>query len=543
MADKKTITPYGNGSNKDAYSLTYWRMRPSWNLYLDLYEPLTNNVSSVAGQGGAPTVAATKGSLSQFLFKYKSEDAEEYSSRLQRVAQVNFLEYIVQYWSAILFSSPLQFSYNDSVKDKLDAFIANCNGRGDTLEDYARDVIVPSTFIYGITDLVVDMPKTNGETITLDTEAEYQPYCYVVPPLNRLDWQIDKTSGRYCRYRSYDIINTQIQPQMGVTDVCQYQDWTDKEVASYDTSGSETSSITNPYGFIPIVPFTFKSSLRFFDDAIGISLVKDIAPLQRLMINILSLIMDWQEQTNFALRYMIQDVDGGYDDDTDAPVEGDGVEMSSKRVVKMRGKGSSIGIMTPDPAGANNMQTWLGQLVDMMFMAAGLPTDIGENKTHQSGVTVRANYSKILNTATIISKTLAKHLKKTLEYSLKVQGLSDKEIAEADVQVIWHPNYSFQSFGQAVEELIALKSVMADIAPSAVAAFSKMTMASRISSSEEYEESIKETDEWVEKQKNPPEVDPITGVDGGATGETKPPTVPSTLDAEDEVTTENQKND
>ncbi len=461
MADTKKFDP-------NSYSVAYWRMRNQWTDSLNLYEPLPET-------------------LSRYLHRYSSEDNKDFAERVKRLAQVNFTEYVVQFWNSMLFSSKPEIKCADSCKDDVDAFVNDCNGFGDTLMEYARDVIAPTSFLYGICDVVVDLPSTSQDLITLADEQSLglkNPYCYVIPPLNRIQWGLNNNK-HYNMYTSYDIINTQISASMGIKDEKQYQRWTDETVEQFDAMGNVTSQKANPYGFIPIVPVLYRNSQRFFSDKIGISLVKDVVPIQKLIINLISLIFDYHEQSNFAHRILIQDTTDGNIDN--APTQQEAQAMSNHRMSMLYGSGSDLKIMVPDPAGVESMHGLLRLLVELLFLACGMPSDYGQNKTHQSEGTVRANGAKVFNSLGVMARQYEKAFKKIIETMLLVKGYTPEEVRAAQITVRWDTNFSYAPFSQTIEELAALKAAIGDISPTALKEMVKRTLSPKLSDAIEWD--------------------------------------------------------
>ncbi len=457
------------------YSVAYWRLRPSWTDALNLYEPLPET-------------------LSQYLFRYKSEDNQEFAERVKRLAQVNFVQYVIDYWVSMLFSTSAKIDSSDKSKDDVQRFISDCNGQGDTLFEYTRDIIAPTSFLFGVGDVVVDLPEMGESLVTQADEAELgfkNPYCYVIPPLNRTQWELDDRRN-YKSFVSSDVINKQISASMNISDTKQYQRWTIETVIKYDDSGKEMEKKNNPYGFIPIVPVLYRNSQRFFADKIGISLVKDVVPIQKLILNLISLIFDYHEQTNFTQRYIVQDMADGAADN--APTQQEAMEMSNHRLTMLWGAGSKLGALTPDPAGVESMQGLLRQMVELLFLSCGLPSDLGENKTHQTEGTVRSNYSKLYNTLGNMARQFEKALRRIIETALRVQGYSDADIAEAKVTVQWDTNFSYQPFLSSIEELTALKAVMQDLSETAVKEFAKKTISAKLGNTAKWEEISEEID-------------------------------------------------
>jgi hypothetical protein len=160
--------------NLTEYATTYSQLRPFWIDCLNLKEPLP-------------------GTLTQYLCKYTKEDDIEFSERVKRLAQLNLVDIISDIYLSMLFSTTVQID-SENHQDEVDAFVANCNAQGDGLVDWFREVVGPNALTYGVCDVFVDLPSAKTDIASLDQQRQAgvdQPYCYVVPPLNRVNWTLD----------------------------------------------------------------------------------------------------------------------------------------------------------------------------------------------------------------------------------------------------------------------------------------------------------------------------------------------------------------
>ena len=467
--------------NKTSHSVAYWQMRTQWIDALNLKEPLP-------------------GTLARYLYKYPREDDDEFAERLKRLAQVNFVDAVIEFYCAMLFSTNVQIA-SEKYPDEVKSFAADCTGQGDSLVDYFRDMVAPNAFLYGITDVFVDLPAAMDAPISLQAQRESgidQPYCYIVPALNRTRWDIG-TDGSYSMYVSEDVINTQVAAQMGIQDPRQRQEWTEEtewradKVTVTEKEGAkkpkQISETPNPFGLIPAVSVTPLASMRFFNDRIGVSLVKDIVPLQKLVLNLMSLLMDAQENSNFAQRYIIQDTSNG----DMPPEEGELKEAGPKRGVVLYGANSKFGIASPDASGAEAMRMYLNDIIDRIYQSAFIEAGTDQNKTHQSAQTIRSNNARLYNRLSKISKNLEKSMKRVVEMSLRVRGIDPKE---AKVSVQWDTNFSYEAFVSALEELSLLRETAGDISTTLVKEFVKKTVGPEVYNSGKIDEIMAEIDKW-----------------------------------------------
>jgi hypothetical protein len=451
------------------YNTAYWSLRQFWTDCINLAEPLPNT-------------------LAAYLRQYAKEDPDEFAQRVKRIAQINFLDITIDFFVSMLFSTDVQIG-SANYKDEVKRFVSSCNLQGDSLIEYFREVVAPGAFLYGSVDLFCDLPSVSVDVVS---QAQAQqaglnaPYCYVVPPINRVAWNLDD-SRNYTYYQSEDVINTQVSGGFDLRDKHQFNSWTNAEVAVFDADGKEITTRINPFGFIPAVTVIPLPSKRFHSDRIGKSLVQDVVPLQKLVLNLYSLILDYHEQSNFAQRVIIQDTDNG----EEPPEEGELREQGPRRGITLRGKGTKFQMLSPDPAGVQAMCEFLRQVMDMTFRSVFLPPDMNSAKTHQTGQTIRNNQAQLYNRLTQFCRHFEKAMKSTIEMALRVQGIDP---IAAGVTVQWDTNFSYEAFISNVEQLIALREALQDLSPTAVKEYAKKVISPQLYNCGKMEAIVKEID-------------------------------------------------
>jgi hypothetical protein len=485
-----------SNSQVKSQSVAYWYFRPFWTDCLNLYEPMPS-------------------SLAMYLRKYEKEEDIEFANRCSSLAQINMIYLIVEATISMIFSTNIDIKSKQH-QDVVDAFVKNCTPQGDRLTDFLREQLAPSAFAYGLTDIVVDMPEDKADKLSVQQAKakKLAPYCYLIPPLNRYNWSVD-SNGHFDMYRSEDILNTEIQGNLqlagSATERKEYQVWTTDTVERYDSDGNQTSSKPNPYGFIPIVTCApVSKSLRYPNERLGRSLIQDVIPLQKLIINVMSLIYDFHESSNFPFRVLKQDTTNG----DEPPTEEEISEQGNKRGFILRGEGSDYKIVSPDPAGVNAMLEYLQQLIERCYQQVMMPSDANVNKTHQSGNSIRSNMAVLFNKLTTYTRRMEKTVKEIVDMALRVQGIDP---VEADVRVDWDTNFSYESFTNAQQQLSMVIQNLSDISPTAVAEFCKKVMGPQMFGSPMLEKVYKEFDAYAKK--------PIPVQNAADDPDTKPQTV------------------
>src|SRR5581483_10946304 len=103
--------------------------------------------------------------LAQFLNRYMKEDNDEFLQRVKRLCQVNFVDLILAAYNSMIFSTNVRIS-SASHQDEVQSFVQSCNQQGDTLMDWFREFVAPQAMLYGVCDVMVDLPRVQGEVLT-----------------------------------------------------------------------------------------------------------------------------------------------------------------------------------------------------------------------------------------------------------------------------------------------------------------------------------------------------------------------------------------
>lgn len=468
-------TNHKKATDPKSFSPIYNAILPFWIDVLQLKEPLQTGLSGIA----------------QYLIRYPKENDADFVERVKLLCQVNFLDLVVDSYLSMLFSTNIEIK-SEKHQDRVDAFKNRCNQQGETLIDYFAETIAPASLAFGVTDVIVDLPQRTDEVSKYQEEQTglNDPYIYMISPLNRINWKLDD-AGNYVEYQSQDVVDTQIYPNYQQPDSQQYTCWTLDEVVIYDKNGNETDRRPNTLGFIPAVTVVPRHPLRYHKDRIGISLVQDVVPLQKQVINLMSLIMDWMVNANFVQRVLIQDTDQG----DEPPTEGELAEGGNKNGIVLRGKNSDMKLVTPDAAGVEAMMRYLGETIERIYQSVSMTSDSNTNKTHQTGQTIRSNNAVLFNKLSKITKHFERAIKQIVEMALRVQGIKE----DCGVTVQWDRNFAYEAFITAIQELQMLKQTASDISPTAIAEYAKAVIAPKLYSSGKMADVDREADEWAKK--------------------------------------------
>lgn len=174
MADSTETT--SSDRNTPAYTdPMYHEMAPQWEIVDDLL-------------GG--TEAMRKGAES-YLIKNPTENAEEYTARLNRAELFNGLRRALNGLTGQVFRTPVSFS--EEANEQLVSAQSNIDGASGTLHSFARNLFYKALG-YGHMGVLVDFPKVaNASQLTLADERErgLRPYWIAYHPRNILNWRYE----------------------------------------------------------------------------------------------------------------------------------------------------------------------------------------------------------------------------------------------------------------------------------------------------------------------------------------------------------------
>ena len=462
------------------FNVAYTQLKPRWTDELNLYEPVS-------------------GSVAAYLRQHASEDRDEFAQRAAGACQINGIKLILEFYRSALFSNDPQISCDPVAEAAVRAIEQQATLQGDTLKDFLHDSVWPSGGLFGQVDIWADMPNVQAVSLA-DAQAQgLRPYLFTVSPLNRVRWNV-QDDGTYDLYQSEDIVDEQIASQFDLRDKTQYQKWTPDVMQFLAKDGRILLELPNPYGFIPATPFIPNPSIRFADDALGVSLVDEQVDMQKLLINTMSYIDDFHRSVNFAMFTVTQDTDNG----EEPAQEGELDEVGNNRAMLLKGKGSKAAFVSPSPDGVRAMVEYLNQILDAMFKAGLIPIGSSDIKTHTSGATIRANLSPLYNKLTRMAKSLEKATKRVINLTLAVQGIDPDQ---ANVKVSWPTNFSYESLTEAIEQLAAARDAAGDMSPTAIKQLALKMYTPALYNTGEMDKITKEINDW---EPTPPPA-PVTG--------------------------------
>ena len=179
-------------------------------------------------------------------------------------------------------------------RSDIEAFLKNVDDAGTSMDAFMRRCL-PLYYTNGVDFVVVKQSANGAEPATLHQERELGmlPYVQAFGPAERLDWSVTG-AGRFLWAR-YSLGTPPSEDEtVAAEDVKEYLTVTPSEWRLYRTtaedkkSGTEVLSRTHSLDQCPIVPFYFAESTRPGYRRVPLSLLTQIAPIARHMVNLVS---------------------------------------------------------------------------------------------------------------------------------------------------------------------------------------------------------------------------------------------------------------
>lgn len=232
------------------------------------------------------------------IFRHSREHPDDWSDRIKRAANWNFAAITVDYYTNFIFSDVIE--RNGGSQDTFyREFIRNVNLKGDNVDSFMSQVSNDAR-IYGMVYVLVEAPPKPQEIETKQQEEDlgFRPYWVIIHPDEVLDWNLDKFDKyTYLKRRQY---STEIDPVSGERK--EYEIYNEYFVNKIVRTKVDVTDKKKPIIFpkedfinslkeIPIVCLKYKKHKKFPD--MGISFLEDIALINRSILNINSLILEF----------------------------------------------------------------------------------------------------------------------------------------------------------------------------------------------------------------------------------------------------------
>lgn len=235
-----------------------------------------------------------------YIVSHRLEDSGDHRERVERSYYLNFCDTIPEIYNSYIFKEKTERPPDEDLK----IFRSNVDGRNTSIADFVKRAGYFAS-LYGVIHAIVDMPLVTKSKISkrdVNSGLVY-PYSSLIYPNQLVDWSVDHM-GRwrwvvleYTYYFDED-------PYVERSDQTLYKLITRDEWRIEDQDGKEPtlqdglpSTGKNVLGFIPIATMYHKN---LNDDKVGESLIKDIAYINKTILNWCSCLDEQIERQTFS---------------------------------------------------------------------------------------------------------------------------------------------------------------------------------------------------------------------------------------------------
>ena len=235
------------------------------------------------------------------IFTHRLEDSDDLAQREERVYYLNYCDILPDIYNSYIFRETIK----RPTDPKLELFRENVDRRGTHISDFIKKAGRYAT-IYGACHIIVDVPEPGKvqPTVADVKESGDAPFCTIILPTQLKDWSVDD-AGRF-RWICYEYQYLRdLDPTLEREEETHYKIITTEEWWIEDETGAKVkfdeegakSEGTNELKFIPIYTLYNKEGE---DDKVGESMLKDIAYINRIVLNWCSLIDEQIERQTFS---------------------------------------------------------------------------------------------------------------------------------------------------------------------------------------------------------------------------------------------------
>jgi len=241
-----------------------------------------------------------------YLQQFESEQAAAWVNRKDRAAVYNLCPLLVSIRKNYLFARrPTRHIEASPYRRELSDFYNNCDRNGTDWTDFLREHVVPSTYIFGWSEVLFDVPSApeglRPQTQEQRRNLNLRPYAVLLTPLDITDWALDNR-GHYHWVRIRESTVGSADPaDQEHEQVDTYLQWFGDRWERFDDEGNLLAGDVNPLGAVPIVPLYFQRSKRY--PRLGVSLLKTAVANTEDVLNTVSLIQTDELYNVGMLRY------------------------------------------------------------------------------------------------------------------------------------------------------------------------------------------------------------------------------------------------
>ena len=234
-----------------------------------------------------------------YIFSHRLEDSVDHRDRIERAYYLNFCDTIPSIYNSFIFREHVERS-PDQI---LEIFRNNTDGRNTPISEFVKRAGYWAS-VYGVIHALVDITQSTKKAVSKKAvkAGEIAPYTTLIYPTQLVDWSIDAWGN----WRWVVIATTYYRdddPNLEREEETHYRLITTEEWRIEDQDGKPVdlpdmeSKGRNELGIIPMATIYHRDQN---DDKVGESLIKDIAYINRTILNWCSCIDEQIDRQTFS---------------------------------------------------------------------------------------------------------------------------------------------------------------------------------------------------------------------------------------------------
>ena len=377
------------------------------------------------------------------LFPHFREAPQQYQDRRKRAYYVNFCAKVVDIYTAFVFKDEPSRTTDDP--DLLE-FFDNADRSGMSLTTLMRENATVNGLVFGHTVAVMDLPRLQVKPRSRleDRLLGMRPYVTIYTPLDIVDWSMDR-EGKYVFIRVMEEAPDITDPmeKRPAKKGFRYRTWTRNEWMIHDSNGALLESGKHGLGVVPAVFVPLRRNLMY--GAIGVSRLRDIAPLNRALFNYASLLDEQLYRQSFPILTI--------------PVTEQLTKEKQKEIIKelgtnngvfFDGKGTAPGFISPPMESASTLMTRMDTAAKEIIRLAKLQEKDGAG-ADKSGVAWRYEFHESNATFAQIAHSLEEAEEQLVDLFYRWQGVKAPEVS-----IEYPSDFNIRAMNEEIDETLSL---------------------------------------------------------------------------------------
>lgn len=385
------------------------------------------------------------------LHQYFKEGDEEFKQRRERATRENHSKRIVDKISANIFKEgPLR----NSESDRYTEWLKNVDGHGTPINRYMEKLDIWASVFGRVYNVMDKLPLEEGQiTGTFRDNLMSDPYMYMVFPQNMLDIAfLEDGSVKWALVK--EIYRDDEDPYGSTGDLeTRYRLWEIGQYTLYDEHGGMIEQKETGIDCVPIIVHDSEESLS---DYTAISLLADIAPIDRSIMN------NWSrldtivnDQTFSQLIFPIESIAIKELIDNERLRE-DYFALASNRVL-LYSAAAGIDVkpefISPDASQAEFILSLISRQIKHLYSHIGLGATTGEEVKPESGISKAYDLDALSN-------LLASKAESLEETEQRVVALFSKWIGEdVEVEINYPDDFDVRTLAEEISMALDLSTL------------------------------------------------------------------------------------